>query len=56
VARIYKEQKALFYPPGVSGRGECFSHAQRRLNDAHSTCRASEMELTECRMRNCPKT
>jgi hypothetical protein len=27
VARIYKEQKALFDPPGVSGRGECFSHS-----------------------------
>ena len=25
-----------------------------RLNDAHSTCRASEMELTEGGMRNCP--
>jgi hypothetical protein len=23
--------------------------------DAHSTCRASEMELTDCGMRNCPK-
>src|SRR5262249_36416785 len=38
------------------GSGAVSSASSRTATlDAHRTCRASEMELTECGMRNCPK-